>query len=223
MNFYRLRFLNTFLLFLIGILTGTYLSPKANILKDLFRRNEYIPVYWGKKTNKNEDYTPVYLNKFQDVKNIEKQIEVKKPVNLNNDARIFVESVALQNPIDDDYDFILVATDEKKEEVISLDDFVKNPESYKDKTISGKLVLLKGERETKVSKLYFLYNISNSAFYLQVDDEGGIIKNYEDFKIGYYYDVVFLSAEGKVDSGNKLISIEQSGDKTKWATEFPAF
>jgi|GEM_PF-3338371 len=225
MNFYRLRFINTLFLFIIGILTGFYISFKNSFFKEIlnvFSYSNYKPVYYGKIVKSNS-YTPVYIKK-----NLESSdkgslssdfsIEEKTP-----QERKFVENLTSQNPMDDEYDFDIVSSSDSNASVETSDisQFVKDPSLFVNKRISGKAVLLKGDK--KPVRLYFLYSKDNQIFYIEIDDSDKIIKNFDDYKIGYYYNIVFISYEGDIRNSNKLISIEPSGEKTSWASGLCAF
>jgi hypothetical protein len=222
MNFYRLRFINTLLLFIIGILLGFYFASKNNFFKKVFSSSDYKPVYYGKDLR--DSYTPVYLK--SDLKNNSYQnIEPGSLDKTTKEEKKFVENIAVQNPIDDDYDFVLVASSDFKQqndEFFEVSNFVKSPGSFVLKKISGNMILLKGEKENGV-KLYFLVRLDNQAFYVDIEDEDKIIKNFDSFKIGYYYSVTFISQEGSVRKGNKLLSIEETQKKEPWASGLSAF
>ncbi|HOJ85839.1 MAG TPA: hypothetical protein PK103_04850 [Elusimicrobiales bacterium] len=222
MNFYRLRFINTLFLFIIGILLGFYFASKNNFFKKVFSNSDYKPVYYGKDLR--DSYTPVYLK--SDLKNNSYQnTEFGGIDKTTKEEKKFVENIAVQNPIDDDYDFVIVASSDFKqqnEEFFEVSNFVKSPDSFVFKKISGNMILLKGEKENGV-KLYFLVRLDNQAFYVDVEDEDKIIKNFDSFKIGYYYNVTFISQEGSVRKGNKLLSIEETQKKEPWASGLSAF
>jgi hypothetical protein len=215
MNFYRLRFVNTIMIFVIGIMIGVYISNKKGFIKNIFSfSSNYVPVYYNKK-NITDEYVPKYY-----------RVENKENIQTNYIPKIknenLVEKVKNQNPIsDDDESFILVDTNSKREEksiqTYEVDDFVKNPSYYKNSTISGKLVLLKGEIN-RYPILYFLYS---SNYYITVRDEKNIIKKTDEYKIGYIYDVTFIT-DGALNS-NILVSISPTDEKTNWSMGVNAF
>jgi len=209
MNFYRLRFVNTIMIFVIGIMMGVYISNKKGFIKNIFSfSSNYVPVYYNKK-NIIDEYVPKYY-----------RVENKENIQTNYIPKIknenLVEMVKNQNPIsDDDESFILVDTNSKTEEksiqTYEVDDFVKNPSYYKNSTISGKLVLLKGE----INRYHILYFLYSSNYYITIRDEKNIIKKTDEYKIGYIYDVTFMT-DGALNS-NILISISPTDEKTNWS------
>ncbi|MEF3279730.1 MAG: hypothetical protein K6357_02025 [Elusimicrobiota bacterium] len=219
MNFYKLRFINTIFFIIIGILMGIYISLKWGNFKGLFSfSNDYKPVYYG-KSQQTVSYTPVY---------IKKEYSSNSSVSVSADKKDldFLDKISdQQNPIEDEYDFVVDSKDMKSSNAIDceeIDKFLKNPKEFKNKNISGKLALLKGEK-TNQTKLYFLYNTDNTAYYITILDENKIISNYDSYKIGYFYDVVFLSKTGDFDLNNVLISISQTNEKLDWASGVNAF
>jgi len=60
MKFYRLRFVNTIMIFVIGIMIGVYISNKKGFIKNIFSfSSNYVPVYYNKK-NITDEYVPKY-------------------------------------------------------------------------------------------------------------------------------------------------------------------
>jgi hypothetical protein len=214
MTFYRLRFINTMLFFVIGIMIGVYISDKKGFAKKVFSfSSDYSPVYYNRK-NITDDYRPKY---YKDNNKVE---DAKMSVRVRDEN--FINDVKQQNPIlDEDEDFVIVDTNSEasadKKETVTIDEFLKNSSNYKGVPVSGKLILLKGEIK-KYPILYFLYS---SNYYITVRDEKGVITNKDDYKIGYFYDVTFIT-DGDLSS-NILLSIIPTGEKTNWSLGVNAF
>lgn len=227
MNFYRLRIINTLLFIIIGVLLGIYLSKKIPKFKFIFdSHSDYKPVYYGKvQSSISENYNSVYLNN-KNINNRSDYNHEKEKVFINADAKDieFIEKVKNSQPMDEEYDFVIDSyqTQNMSNNYIDISDFVKDSYKYKNKYISGKAVLLKGER-SDLAKFYFLYSIDKTAYYLTIYDEDHIIKDYTPYKIGYYYDIVFYSKTGEVDLNNKLIAINPLEQKVEWASGLNAF
>lgn len=211
---------------------GIYIAMKnSTSLKKMFHSSDYTPVYYGKSfSNTSANYTPVYLKKVDltpgDSNNISKSIDTS--VIVGKDKK-FVEEVKDKNPIDDEYDMFISTIQEEsgdggvEDGYIDISDFVKFPYNYTSKKISGKLILLRGEKSSP-PRFYFLYSFDKKyAYYIDIVDENKIVKDFNSFKIGYYYKVSFVSGEGNLKSGNKLISIEETGEKEEWASGLNAF
>jgi len=215
MNFYRLRFINTVIIFIIGVMIGFYVSTKKGFIgvikKSFSISSNYIPVYYNKKKIDN-DYTPRYYNN---------SLVEKSSYNAKVRNKELIDEIKKQNPIsDDEENFILIDTPSLKNEdtlSVKIEDFIKDPSNYKNFIVSAKLILLKGEiKEYPI--LYFLYS---SNYYLTIRDERGVITDKTEYKIGYFYDVTFLT-EGALNS-NILVSITSTGDKTNWSMGVNAF
>lgn len=228
MNFYKLRVINTLLFIIIGVLLGVYLSKKMPKFKFVFNSySDYKPVYYGKtQSSISENYNSIYISsKNPNDKQLYNKKNEKESIFINGDARDieFIEKVKNGQPMEEEYDFVIdTSAQNTSNSYIDISDFVKDSYKYKDKYISGKVVLLKGEKSDLV-KFYFLYSIGKTAYYITICDEDRIVKDYTPYKIGYYYDVVFYSKTGDLDLNNKLIAINPLEQKVDWASGLNAF
>lgn len=122
MNFYRLRFINTVFLFLIGILIGVYIGHKKNINISFLKigDSDYKSVYYNKnnqeKSLKDEinGYSPVYYGKKEYDENpvvndnvIEKTVSFSSAdsdtnIRIKPEGLETVEKMKQSNPMDDD-------------------------------------------------------------------------------------------------------------------------
>jgi len=100
-----------------------------------------------------------------------------------------------------------------------IPDFVKNPASYAQKNVSGRLQMIIAKRLPKGWRLNFVYADENRNLnYLYVDDPENVSGDSPDFKIGYFYYVKFLSGNGDLKNNNNLQRIYATGEKTQWAS-----
>lgn len=218
MNFYRLRLLNTILLFIVGVLIGSYLGVEKNYFKNLFNTfDDYKPIYYGnnKKINLDVDYQSIYLDK----KKTQKDINYSTNVN-SSDYKIFEDLKSSNNPMDDDVDIIDYISEDEK---VGISDFLLDPLKYNGKKVfASKIVLLRGERKDNKLIMYFFIKFNEKDYYLTVEVLEPFKYRIEDFKIGYYYNVEFITA-GMLDKGNVAVKIESLGEKTEWASGIGAF
>lgn len=231
MNFYKLRLINTLLLFLVGILIGLYIGVKKDHFKFIFDNfDDYKPIYYGKKKTLNESsessYIPVYYN--NDKLNFQPQ---SKKTAIHNDRGIYKDSLLLDtlknssNPIDDDLEVYIESSDESgNDDFIDIYEFVLDPLKNKGKKIRAeKILLLKGEKKNDDLYFYFLIKEHDKEYYLSVSSKRSEFRRVDIFKIGYYYKVDFLSTLGSLMDGNRLIRIEELDQKADWATGISAF
>jgi len=217
MFYHRLKFANVLLIFFIGIALGF-----------LFSKKNY-------KYSVSDRYKPLYINsEANPVKDIEPQKIEKSNIDQN---MIAAEKTKVSNPMDDEDEYVLELTKPEKEnkEIYenkktnietndanvrdSEEDFFKDPSSFKLKTVNIKLQMILAKRNEKNWRLNFVYTDENKNLnYLYIDDMDGISGDSPDYRIGYYYRVKFFCAEGALKSGNKLLQIVPTGEKTPWAS-----
>lgn len=209
MNFYRLRFINTLLLFLLGILIG-FMLQKKDIFKEWM--TGYKPIYPA--NNSDLQITPIKRENI----NYSSFTLIN---NKDNKPKDFNEN----NPMDSDEEYILPVETEKSTENINtspnveLETFLSNPASFAGKNISGKIQMIIAKKLEKGWRLNFVFSDKNKNFvYIYIDDIDNISGDNPDYKIGYFYNVVFNSGQGDLKKGNKLISISPTGEKTSWAS-----
>ncbi|MCX7641886.1 MAG: hypothetical protein N2Z20_04550 [Elusimicrobiales bacterium] len=221
MNFYKLRIINTILLFITGILVGIYIGAEKNYFKKFFVKFEdYKPIYYGKTIDKkNIDYTPIYYNK----KNSPNVSETPNNDKINNYS-IFEELKNISNPMEDDIEVVDSESFEAEQSSIELSDFLIDPIKFQGKQINAeKIILLRGDRKDNKLFFYFFTRFNEKDFYITVQSDDKLFKNLEEFKIGYYYNVEFKSTQGKFNEGNILVNIKPTGEKTDWASGVNAF
>ncbi len=200
-----MRILNTILLFFVGVLMGIYLGVEKSYFKKFFSKFEdYNPVYYRKpNNNKVNDYTPVYTKKMNSLNDsLAKKDEVSSSL---KDYKILEELKSADNPVGDDFEFIestervMDNTDEVK-----ISDFVEDSLKFAGRTIRGKnLFLLRTEK--KNGKLFFFFSLQlkGKEYYLIIEGDERFEKDYGKGM----YDVKFVSEEGLLVEGNKMVSI----------------
>lgn len=152
MNFYRLRFINTVFLFLIGILIGVYISHKKNINISFLKigDRDYKSVYYKTRQEKllkseTNGYSPVYYGKKEFSANsglndnvIEKPVSLKSD-DLDSNIKIkpegleTVEKMKQSNPMDDDdYKIVQEESNEIQDNEAFAEENIKNTDYFLD-------------------------------------------------------------------------------------------
>ncbi len=213
MDFFKLRFANVFMLFVIGISIG-FLWGKRN--KDYSAsKDEYRPVYA-------QPVQPQPEKKFL----IPGQEQGKNEVTPMDDDEEYQLSVIGENadavrPEPEQYEELRENSRKNYED--NSESFFASPSSFYGKQVQAKLQMLTAKKTKNGWRLNFVYSDSDrNLSYLYVDDPDMVSTENPDFKIGYYYRISFKCGKGELKDGNRLISIEATGDKTPWASGISA-
>lgn len=207
MNFFRLRIINTFLLFAIGILFGF-------IIKDRLFKSENTELSAPSRAwQTDQNFEDADLSPF-------KVFEADSSENKE------------YNVFDDDIEYTPTKTKSKKPESLSeLENeeaprkfidlsvpFFKNPERFKNEIVSMDIQMIFAKKAAS-GWLFNLMHIDSkkNISYIYINGESNLIKK-RDFKIGYFYRVSFKCSKGKLDKGNHLVSINSTEKKADWAT-----
>lgn len=214
MDFIKLRFLNVFFLFIIGIAMGFLF---ANAKKG--KTSSYPAA----------SYSSAYPTSNIPISNLEKKDKI--------DSSSLEQSSP--GPMDDDESYQLSLVEENIDpDVIRQDDnsdvnkentslikkddsrdFFSSPIDFKGKEVYVKAQMLTAKKTEKGLRLNFVYSSKDKTLsYLYIDDFDNISGDNPDYKIGYFYYFSFLCEKGDLKNGNKLISISFSGEKAPWST-----
>lgn len=214
-DFLKLRFLNVFFLFVIGIALGFLF---ANAQKG---KSSSYPVPAVSSAYPTSNIPVSSLGKKDKI--VEASLEQNSP-----------------NPMDDDEDYQLSLVEENIGPYTNLDeennsdkkdknspsvkkddsqDFFSSPIDFKGKEVYIKAQMLTTKKTEKGLCLNFVYSSKDkNPSYLYVDDLDNISGENPDYRIGYFYNVSFLCNSGELRNNNKLISISFSGEKAPWST-----
>lgn len=203
-------------MFVVGVLIGFYLGEKKGYFKRLFSDFDgYKSIYYGKRLTLESDYRPIYLNRKAN------QRARSNSVNLSSSDYKVIEVLKNSfNPIEDE---VYLLEDILEEERIDISEFLLDPLKYKGKKVLAKrMILLRGEKKEKKLIMYFLVRLNEKDYYLTCEIQEPERYKSEDFRIGYYYNVEFISS-GVINKENVIVNIEPTGDKTEWASGLEAF
>lgn len=217
MNFFRLRFLNTILLFLAGIILGF-------ILKDKFSpgTSPAAPAE-APGTYSEARQPPAVLEEeeLQDEPYLEEEEEPQKvpgrgPVVLadrepeTSAPEIVIAPQAGRSPA-----AAVVRADEASE-------FFSGPQRYAGREVELRLQMITAKKSASGWRLNLVYSGPGRKIdYLYVEDSE-VLGDKPDLRIGYVYKVRFSCGKGDAASGNALLAIEHTGEKAEWATGLSA-
>jgi len=220
MNFFRLRVINTFLLFLIGIVAGF-------ILKDRFYPQAPKAAPYAAA------YKPSYL-KAEDAGETGAEEEPAETFQEEEPApkpepapRTSVRAETLEDGAGGENGIVIEpvsAPRAKKSDVVrgAMDDFFKRPESFAGRELEMDLQMITAKKSTRGWRLNFVYTAPDRHIdYLYADDNIVLGEN-PDLRIGYIYSVRFLCGKGETASGNVLSALSPTGGKADWATGLSA-
>ncbi|MDA8130724.1 MAG: hypothetical protein M0011_04370 [Elusimicrobia bacterium] len=211
MDFFRLRFLNTLLLFIAGIVLGFIIkerfSPPAEPAQPSYRsarqsavqqepQAPYVP-----ETGAEEEPAAPETARPAQAPEEEPAADEKDP----GEAAV-IEPVASTRPA----------------AKTSPDDFFSSPGPYEGRELVLELQMITARKTGNGWRLNLVRTgPGKKVDYLYVDDYGEL-GDKPDLRIGYSYSVRFLCSSGDPTSGNKLLSIEPTGGKADWATGLSA-
>ncbi|MGD9641488.1 MAG: hypothetical protein AB7V08_01985 [Elusimicrobiales bacterium] len=215
MNFFRLRALNTFLLFFIGIILGF-------ILKDKFYPSR-PPAH---PASFQTPYSPQPPAQAADGEG-EESDEPEAPPDLEPEAEepapplpAPVIAPAAPRPAE------IVMEEAPRSESRALrgeeDGFFARPERYEGRDLEMQLQMITAKRVPSGWRLNLVYSGRGKEIdYLYVEDSG-VLGAKPDLRIGYVYKVRFRCGKGSSAAGNTLLAIEPTGAKADWATGLSA-
>ena len=222
MNFFRLRVINTFLLFLIGIVMGF-------ILKEKF--------YPAPKAPAQPAYQASYQTQAQTPSEAQPEAEepadepypVQEPEPVTASQRRSREPVEEASPPAQEALVIEASAapvESRGEKPPAArgkqDEFFRNPAAYEGRELEMELQMITAKKSARGWRLNLVYTSPDKKTdYLYLEDSE-LLGEKPDLRIGYVYKVRFLSGKGETGSGNTLLSISATGEKAAWATGLSA-
>lgn len=222
MNFFRLRVINTFLLFLIGIVMGFILKEK------------FYPV---PKAPAQPVFQASYQNQAQAPAEAQPEAEepadepyqVQEPEPAPAPRRWSREPVEEASPPAQEALVIEAAAPSpenpgEKSPVArgKQEEFFKNPAAYEGRELEMELQMITAKKSARGWRLNLVYTSADKKTdYLYLEDSE-LLGEKPDLRIGYEYKVRFQSGKGETGSGNTLLSISATGEKAAWATGLSA-
>lgn len=216
MNFFKLRILNTSLIFIIGILLGFVLKDKAFTPKDT-----RLPAP-GIRAKTNNRTSPVgSQSSFND-------LNEKEEYNVFDDYEAYdipTQQKNIKNKPIKEQD-LETATENDEVEFIKFMDFsspfFKNPKKFKNEIVSMDIQMIFARKGVSGWRLNLMHVDSQRGVKYVYLDSDLILSNKINLKIGYFYRVYFKCTRGELNKGNILLSIAPTGKKADWATGISA-
>lgn len=223
MSFFRLRVLNTFLLFLIGIIAGF-------ILKDRFYPQAPKPQPYA------AEYKPAYetaADPEAEPPNEEPADEeiLEEPAPKAAPAQrpsVSAETLADARNGNGDNPIVIEPAPAprapKAGAVLGVrDEFFRNPSAYAGRELEMDLQMITAKKSTGGWRLNFVHTGPDKRIdYLYAEAGPGLLGEKPDLRIGYVYSVSFLCEKGETASGNVVSAVSPTGDKADWATGLSA-
>lgn len=211
MNFFRLRALNTFLLFFIGIILGF-------ILKDKFYPSR-PPAHPASFQTPYSPQPPVPAEGEEEAESEEPEAPPDAEPE-EEPAPAPVIAPAAPRPAE------IVMEEAPRSEARVLrgeeDGFFTRPERYEGRDLEMQLQMITAKRLASGWRLNLVYSGRGKEIdYLYVEDSG-VLGAKPDLRIGYVYKVRFRCGKGSSAAGNTLLAIEPTGGKADWATGLSA-
>ncbi len=220
MNFFRLRFINTLLLFLIGIVLGFIVKDRFYPAPKAAYQSAYRPAGVQPSEEGDEPAEAVPAADDSDAADDEEETPAAP-------ARAARPAAARDNGGEP---LVIEAGDKPgedqpaKEPVLrdSDDKFFRRPADYDGRELEMELQMITARRSQRGWRLNFVYTGPDKKIdYLYVDDDE-VLGDKPDLRIGYVYKVHFRCGRGRTDAGNSLVGIKATGDKAAWATGLSA-
>lgn len=221
MNFFRLRVINTFLLFLIGTVLGFILKEKLSPSPAAPARSIYQAAATAEAPSavQPEPEEPV-----------DEPYTVPEAEASPSSRRVAAEPVPEEAPLSTQEALVIEATPPSAEPGAAKRpparsapyDFFRNPADYEGREVELDLQMITAKRATSGWRINLVYTSPEKRTeYLYVEDNE-ILGEKPDLRIGYVYKVRFFSTKGETTAGNTLRAIAPTGGKAAWATGLSA-
>lgn len=215
MSFFRLRLLNTFLLFCAGLLLGFILKEKFYPPAAPAEPAPYKPVYAApprqpKPAADDEELTDEpYLAQDEEARAPERAA----PPAVTPAAERPQAVIEPVQPAAARKTGVLRGEEEN---------FFAKPAQYEGRDLEMELQMITARRAGQAWRLNLVYSGAGKRMdYLYIDD-AELLGDKPDLRIGYVYRVRFSCGRGKADAGNTLVNLTPTGAKADWATGLSA-
>ncbi len=223
MNFFRLRVINTFLLFLIGTVLGFILKEKFSPSSAAPARSIYLP-----PDPAPEEAPPAVQPEPEEP--ADEPYTVPEAEAGPSSARAAAEAGGEEAPLSTREALVIEATPSSGETRAfqrppansAPYDFFRNPADYEGREVELDLQMITAKRSARGWRVNLVYTSPEKRTeYLYVEDSE-VLGLKPDLRIGYVYKVRFLSTKGETTAGNTLRAIAPTGGKAAWATGLSA-
>ena len=230
MNFFRLRLINTLLLFLIGTVLGFMLKekfypsrdkPVQPVYRSSYPEQSQIPPAARSEYEGSEDQGEEPTDEPYAMQDFESGADTRPGT---KDA--YPETPARQEPA-----ALLIEASAKSEPATPprhaasearAAGFFADPASYEGRELQLELQMITAKRSERGWRLNLVYTGPDRKInYLYIDD-AELLGEKPELLIGYVYKVGFRCLKGETASGNSLLKIEPTGEKAAWATGLSA-
>ncbi|MCK5105953.1 MAG: hypothetical protein KAQ76_00170 [Elusimicrobiales bacterium] len=212
MNFFKLRILNTSLIFIIGILLGFIIKDKMFTAQDN-RLSSVIQTEGetsasGLQSNSSALDEKNEYNVFDDDEDYD--IPVPK------------KAAKKQNEINEEGKKPSEIEDKTAKFVDFSSPFFKNPAKFKNEIVTMDIQMIFARKSDSGWRLNLMYMDSQKGVKYVYLDSDLLVSDKINLKIGYFYRVYFKCTRGELNKGNILLSIAPTGKKADWATGISA-
>lgn len=222
MNFFRLRVINTLLVFLIGVVLGFILKEKFYPAPKAPAQPVYQAAYH------NQAPTPPEAQPEAE-EPADEPYQVQEPEPAPAPRRWTREPIEEASPPAQEALVIEAAPPAAenpggKPPVASgkQDEFFRNPAAYEGRELEMELQMITAKKTSRGWRLNLVYTSPDKKTdYLYLEDSE-LLGEKPDVRIGYVYKVRFQCGKGDTGSGNTLLSISATGEKAAWATGLSA-
>lgn len=215
MNFFRLRALNTFLLFFIGIILGFILKDKFYPSKPPAHPASFQTPYSPQPSAPSGSSEGEDTAEPEEPPDLEPEEEDLPPA-----ARAPVIAQEASRPAE----IVMEEAPQSAQRALrgEEDSFFARPERYEGRDLEMQLQMITAKRVPSGWRLNLVYSgRSKEIAYLYLEDSG-VLGPKPDLRIGYVYKVRFRCGKGSSAAGNTLLAIEATGGKADWATGLSA-
>lgn len=218
MNFFRLRLINTLLLFFLGIVLGFILKEKFYPAAPPQVQSQYrasSPAGTGP--------APAPAEETEDLSDEPYPVQEEAPARgpaarrppAEEPAAETAEELVIEAPAGEP----AAARPALKGEEAS---FFARPAYFEGRELEMELQMITAKQARGVWRLNLVYSGPGRKIeYLYVDDDK-VLGESPDLRIGYVYKVRFLCGKGQTAAGNTLAAIAPTGGKAEWATGLSA-
>lgn len=228
MNFFRLRVINTLLLFVAGIVLGFLIKDK------LMPGREPAPVYEPQVQRPADPQPEDLADDYYDgdsadargayppeppIAAEEPAVAAEPPPYRADAAAADTAQVVIET---EEVPVIEPSAPRKLPPGPPEDAFFSDPAAFEGRTVELRLQMITAKKIPSGWRLNLVHSSSGKRMeYLYVDD-AGILPAAPDLRIGYFYKVRFLCSSGSSSAGNRLSAINATGEKASWATGLSA-